>query len=366
MDSRTASERTFSLSQLPIGFDNPHKAAQDGSRRTSSASTASSMPRTPSSIAWDRFDVFSPVAEPQAFEASEYGSETSSLLTISPDTPLKRDSLPTIIHDGPQRTGYAMRENPRRSQSITLSSMETQQNRLSRAATMHTVPGVRPWPMPPPSSSTDTTAPRLSPLQDQNEEDVDAGDRSHGTDSDSPGESGDSANHLQRRRHIRRPTREKKDLPRPLPPLPASNLAHSQSTAGRFMTTPFAVSAGEQEPPLGDARRRSRTLNSLSGIRSLPVPNAQTQSNPSSSKSIPNKSAGKLVPVILPLKLHTLELRSSPSEAAGVLTKTPNRPSNNCALARSFMAPPMPADAAAAIDWDLVDDALGIDDDIVS
>ena len=355
MDSGTAYDRTFSLSQLPIVFDNPHRVAQDGSRRTSSASTASSMPRTPSSIAWDRYDDFSPLVDSQPFEA-DYGSESSSLIAISPDAPFKRDSLPVIVHQGPQRSGWnTVGDNPRRSHSIIHSSMEPQHHRLSRAATMHTVPGVRPLPMPP------STAHRLSPLQDQPEDDVDATEHSNGTDSDSPGESGDSANHLQRRRHIRRPTREKKDLPRPLPPLPASNLAHSQTTAGRFVTAP----SGEEEPPFGDMRRRSQTLNVLSsGVRPLPAPHGHSKSQSSSSKPAPNKPGGKLVPVILPLKLHTLELRSSPSEAAGVLTKTPNRPSNHSALARSFMAPPMPADAANTIDWDLLDDALGIEDDV--
>jgi len=196
---------------------------------------------------------------------------------------------------------------------------------------------VRPWPKPPGKHEEAPDlweeAQRLSILENDSDEDFSEQERR----SETPESEGGS---LRRRKHVRRPTRAKPDLPRRLPALPTT-LVHSQSTAGRYMTTPESDWA---QSVTTDIRKRSHTLNKPpSTVRSLPDP-------------LPNKR-------IPQLKLATLELRSLPSETAAVLTKTPNRPSNP--LGSLSVAPPMPAEAGVQIDWDLIGDVLEVDGGMV-
>jgi hypothetical protein len=60
-----------------------------------------------------------------------------------------------------------------------------------------------------------------------------------------------------------------------------------------------------------------------------------------------------------PLRIATMSLRSTPSEADAVLTKTPNRLFNP--MGNAFVPPPMPQDAGSRIDWDLIEDILEVD-----
>jgi hypothetical protein len=314
----------------------------DSSRRTSTAST-SSLPRTPASAHFEREP--DPWADPArlplvgGFTSPSCDSETSSSLTCTPLTPSVATSN-ALARIGEEQDTSWVEPTSTPMRALTMSSpYSIQHARVARSATFHSPSnpvGVRPWPKPP------ATHPEAPDLWEEAQRlsivvvDSDEASSEQERRSETPESEGGS---LRRRKHVRRPSRAKPDLPRPLPALP-STLLHSQSTAGRYMTTPLS---DWDQPMTSDFRRRSHTVNNLpETARPLLAP-----SRPLLNKRIPQ------------LKLATLELRSLPSEAAGVLTKTPNRPSDP--LGSLSVAPPMPADASIQIDWDLIGDALEVD-----
>jgi hypothetical protein len=378
---------SVSLSHLPIvlfNLDNQKPDSEmnsDTSRRVSSASTSSSLPRTPSSAhgdlndhLWNDSGRLGSLRE--AFSNSDYGSEDShtipathgSGMNLSPGTSvLFRDSL--------ERSGWNVEcKSPVRSLSVLSSTSERLGHRLTRSATT-SGSSVRLWPSLPPQAQG-----REGQLQEELASLRDEGDDQGGSDesktdeensdaagSQPPSEPEDGA--LRRRRHIRRPKRAKQEQPRRLPPLPSSNaLVHSHSTAARYISVPFdtdptatvlgnTFSSTTEDSftcpsGAGDSRRRSHTISDLPANRVRPLPSLNTK---------PNRTVRK-VAAIPPLRITTLSLRSSPSEAEAVLTKTPNRRFNP--LGSNFVPPPMPQDAGTRIDWELIEDILEVDGEI--
>ncbi|KAG8872510.1 hypothetical protein FRC20_009463 [Serendipita sp. 405] len=388
MESQRSSA-AISLSNLPFTFDNPQMSG-DNTKRTSSTSTASSMPRTPSSVMWDhdewRESRYLPLIESGAFQPSECSGESESNLTLSPSTPFNDGLIIIHDHDGAERQGGDVFYGQRLSHSRSISSpSDARISRISRSATIHTSMPVRPWPQLPPHLARALpedvpVVPKPSDVADDSAE----SDSNSAAGSDSVS---DSRNKLARRRHIKRPSRAQKEQPRPLPPLPATSLTHSQTTAGRFVTTPtsrpavgtvttylldHSSASTAVSPPMADVKRRTRTITSPSSsssslVRPLPTPLPSTGRSIPTATPVPTtassgKQSGKRGPAPVPrLDLHNLALRSSPSEAAAVLAKTPNRTSNPTPFGRDFVPPPMPTDASARIDWDLIEDMLGAD-----
>jgi hypothetical protein len=329
----------------PLQPGNPFKMSGDSSRRTSTAST-SSLPRTPASAHFERepYSWVDPARLPLVggFTSPSCDSETSSSLTCTPLTPSVATSN-ALTRIGEEQDTSLVKPKSTPMRALTMSSpYSVQYARVARSATFHSpsnLVGVRPWPKPPgkhpEAPDLWEEAQRLSIV----EVDSDEASSEHERGSETPESEGGS---LRRRKHVRRPTRAKPDLPRPLPALPSTHI-HSRSTAGRYMSTPIS---DWDQPVTSDIRRRSHTLNNLPST-ALPTP----------SKTLPDKR-------IPQLKLATLELRSLPSEAAGVLTKTPNRPSNP--FGSLSVAPPMPADASSQIDWDLIGNALEVDGEMAA
>jgi hypothetical protein len=398
--------------------------SSDSSRRTSAASTASSMPRTPSSARWVRDELHwrdsGHIQLASAFDGSDYISEESSTLSITPVTPLSHghEQHTTLKHLGAEQPGWS------RSLSTTIAPRDLEDptfmaNRVARSATFHSgfshsgSAAIRPWPKPPNSSmmteSSRSSSHGASPLRHERLSSMPALsrmslDENMGRDYDDEDDDGtgplaesDDNGNLRRRQHIRRPTRERLHLPRPLPPLPNGNLTHSQSTSGRFISTPTDGSGdpmrqedhslSSSPPPHSHPVRRAHTFNALSGsFRPLPTITASattpteekcngdedqfsgsttpSASSPSPVPAGPPKERNTKKQSALQLKLSTLTLRSDPSEAAAVLTKTPNRRFNPLGNVFGDSAPPMPVNASTKIDWSLIGDALEVDGDL--
>ncbi|PVG01005.1 hypothetical protein CPB86DRAFT_135645 [Serendipita vermifera] len=407
------------------------------SRRTSAASTASSMPRTPSSARWARDELHwrdsGHIQLGDAFHSPTYASEESSTMSMTPITPLSHghEQHTTFKHLSAEHPGWS------RSLSTTIAPRDLEgagfmPSRVARSATFHagfhssgsTTAVIRPWPKPPNNTNTNClnesslssshgASPlrheRFSSMSEISRMSLDENIMSDGYDDDDDDDEGDGSGggplaesddngNLRRRQHIRRPTREKLQLPRPLPPLPNGNLAHSQSTSARFVSTPINRGGDEPQDDHSLVRstatphnpvRRAHTFNALSGsFRPLPTiaasattPTEEEKNANSgdedqtggrtplaSSSSVPagapKERNNKKQSSALQLKLSTLQLRSNPSEAAAVLTKTPNRRFNPLGNIFGDTAPPMPADASSRIDWSLIGDALEIDGEL--
>jgi hypothetical protein len=337
-------------------------------RPVSTASTSSaSMPRTPNSAGWERSEGYwSETGRPGPF-VSEYdgseGSGTPASLTCS-------SAAEIIEHPGSERwfdNDMVHKPSSSRIQSVTVQPIIT----VALPTPLPTPPStnqpaaasipthsrsqsqsqVRLWPQPPPLTSSSSMSEQdwesslsgFNPTANEPESDSD-------TKSDNT-ESASEDGGLKRRRHIRRAGRAPPRLPRPLPPLPASMniLTHSQSTAGRFMTAPIE-NLPISTPNPRDSLHRAHTTNwtTVKTPTSARLPPAKSHTPKTSAGKIPN------------LRLSTLGLRSSASDANAVLVKTPNRKFN----APFSVAPPMPTDAANTIDWELLDDALEIDSDL--
>lgn len=345
----TSSSVTFLLSDHD-GQEFPFKMSEHSSRRTSTAST-SSLPRTPASAHFERELYSWSESEPgrlplvEAFASPSSESESSSTLTCgslsTSMTPLHL--LPRI---GEEQDASWVEHKSAPVRALTISSpYPMQHHSIPRAATFHSIPTapiVRPWPRPPQARHPE--APNLwEQARGLSIIEADSDDTSSDRERRSISPESESGS-LKRRKHVRRPSRQRPELPRPLPALP-TGLSHSQSTAGRYANLHASVS---NDLATSDLRRRSHTVNSLpSAVRPLPA-----VSRPLPEKRVP------------PLKLSTLELRSLPSETGAVLAKTPNRPTNP--MGSMFAPPPMPTDASSQIDWDLIGDALEIDGDMVA
>ena len=388
-------ESSISLARLPIVLfnldihQNSRRMSENGSRRVSSASTSSSFPRTPSSAhtelheyLWRDPDRLSSLRE--TFSNSDYGSEDGHATPITPPSAMSiSGEAGVLVRQDLERVGWNLGyKSPVRSLSVTSPTPERYGHRIVRSVSTYS-PSVRLWPRLPPQANGQEKLleEELATLRSEGEgrESSDEGKTDEEMSDGASSQQEDPT--LRRRRHIRRPTRAKQDLPRRLPPLPLSNtLAHSNSTAARFVSTPFdddnttpdptasnnsantfyttTTSGGDIDLALttsstaaNDFRRRSHTINDLPAnrIRPLPPPSKQhTVRNPTTVRR-------QAVP-IPPLNLATLSLRSSPSEAEAVLTKTPNRRFNPMVV-----PPPMPQDAGNRLDWNLIEDILEID-----
>jgi hypothetical protein len=347
-------------------------------KRVSSDSTSSSLPRTPSSAHGDLSDhLWNDSGRlgslKEAFSNSDYGSDDTHTISATHGTTMNLSPETSVLFRGSiERSGWNVEcKSPVRSLSILSSTSERYGHRLTSSDTT-TSSSVRPWPSLPPQAqgSERQLEEELASLRDEGD-DQGGSDESRTDEENSdaagsqpPSEPEDGA--LRRRRHIRRPKRAKQEQPRRLPPLPSSNaLVYSHSTAARYMSAPFdtdptATGPGSTFSPTiedpfawtsgtGDSRRRSHTISDLPANRVRVLPSPITN---------PNRNARK-VAAVPPLKITTMSLRSSPSEAEAVLTKTPNRRFNP--LGNAFVPPPMPQDAGNRIDWNLIEDILEVD-----
>lgn len=326
------------------------KMSGGSSRRTSTAST-SSLPRTPASAKFER-DGYSwadsgspPLVDAFTGPSLESQSSPSIAHSVATSSGATTGHLACIGEDEDATWHLNPKSAPAHALTFSSAHQDLHEN-LSRPATYHSTfdPVVRLWPQPPPQHPNPEDPKLWEEVQKvatMEPESYSAYREDEGRSS-TPESEGDT---LKRRRHIRRPSRQKPGSSRPLPPLPSAALSHSQSTAGRFVHAPATIPEGD-ELPTPDMRPRPHTLNVLtSAARPLPpvarqIPQRETPSPPQ-------------------LKLATLDLRSLPSETGAVLTKTPNRPTHP--FGDFTTAPSMPADAGTQIDWDLIEDMLEAD-----
>lgn len=373
-------DSSISLTSLPIVFFDLHNPKnlsemnENISRRVSSTSTSSSLPRTPSSAhgelndyLWRDPDRLASLSE--AFSNPDCVSEDPHTTLATPASAMSSRGTTVLIRESRERAGWNVEyKSPVRSLSVLSPTLERNGHRVTRSASTASS-SVRLWPTLPPQAPGHEAllSEELASLRggvDSDEGKTDE-ENSDGAGSQPPSESEDSA--LRRRRHIRRPSRTKQTQPRRLPPLPSSNpLVHSHSTAARYITAPFnaiadstatsnsgsAFSANpvetlEGSPGAADFRRS----HTISGDRIRPLP-----------PPTPNRNRHhnvRKVADVPPLRIATMSLRSTPSEADAVLTKTPNRLFNP--MGNAFVPPPMPQDAGSRIDWDLIEDILEVD-----
>lgn len=384
-------ESTISLRLLPMVLfghenqDNMQGYSSENSRRVSSASSTSSfpsLPRTPSS-ARDSHDYYWRDSRSsdtdrlaslrEAFDQSECSHEEP---IIGNGTPITPGGL--LVNPGVERSGWNVDyKSPVRSLSVISPSSTNSAERRHRvtrsASTASSSSSVRPLPqrplhMPVPEKVIEEELSRLS-LYEDNEDARNSSDDETSQPSGSDADGSADAS-LRRRRHIRRPARAKKETPRRLPPLPGT-LVHSHSTAARFAPPHLGspsnqfIELDSQFDGTGDLRRRSHTISDIpiNRVRPLPLP-APPAPLPKQLPQPTNLPANPPKPKVPRLRLATLS-PTDPSEAAeanAVLTKTPNRRFNPLGLGGGpFVAPPMPQDASARLDWELIEDMLEAD-----